>query len=220
MSGGTLNGTDSFTITTFNWTGGALGGSGTTTVTGTTSATGTSSRTLQDSRVFNNGGTFTWNNTSYLYMYNNAVFNNQAGATFNVVNNGYYVFYGSAGSLNNAGTLNLKTGYVYVGNFIQAATGVTSYELDGTTVGTQYAQISATDVNLDGSVVVTTGLSYVPAFGDTFNLVAYTTRTGKFSSVTLPALDPGLAWNSAYNTNGWTLKVFRGLFLPVVIRLG
>jgi hypothetical protein len=218
MSGGTVIGTDNFTIATFNWTGGTLGGSGATTVTGVTSATGTGSRALQDSRVFNNAGALTWNNTSYLYLYNTAVFNNQAGATFNAVNHGTYVFYGSAGTLNNAGTLNLKAGYVYVGHFTQAATGVTTFELDGTNPGSQYTQISATDVTLDGSAVVSYGLSFQAAFGNAFNLITYTTRTGTFSSVVLPSLDAGLAWNSVYGTTGWTVRVFMGLFLPVIIK--
>ena len=105
MSNGTLNGSDNMSANAFTWNNGTLGGFGTLTVNTTMSLTGSGSRTLQDNRTLTNAGTLTWNTTGYVYTYNNTIFNNQAGANFNIQTSSTYLFYGGAGTVNNAGTI-------------------------------------------------------------------------------------------------------------------
>ncbi len=218
QSSGTLNGSDSITTPALNWSGGVMGGFGTTTATTTFTFSGTNSRTLQDSRILVNAGTLTWNSTGYIYLAGTPVFNNQAGATINVVNNGIYMFYGSAGTLTNAGTMNLGTGYINVAHFIQAATGVTKTTFLGTTVASMYLQFNTTDVNLDGTINISDGGTYTPAYKDTFTLINYSTRTGTFKTIVLPTLTDSLLWGSYWTNFNWTLKINYGVFIPAVMR--
>ncbi|HSB66795.1 MAG TPA: hypothetical protein VLD65_09460, partial [Anaerolineales bacterium] len=104
MSGGTLTGAGTLTAGTINWSDGTMAGSGVTTATSEVNFTGSSQIYLYD-RTFNNAGAATWDRTASMY-FNPAgtTFNNQASATFTVVNTGGTVVYGQ-GTFNNAGTL-------------------------------------------------------------------------------------------------------------------
>jgi len=61
QSGGTLSGTDTVTVEGMSvWTGGTMGGSGTTNALGGLGVTTNSTASLSDTRTLNNAGTATW----------------------------------------------------------------------------------------------------------------------------------------------------------------
>jgi hypothetical protein len=71
-------------------------------------------------------------------------------------------------------------------------------ELGGTTPGSQHDKLSiAGDVSLDGALEVSLINSFTPIAGQSFNILDWLgTRTGAFSSLTLPTL-AGLAWDTS-----------------------
>jgi fibronectin-binding autotransporter adhesin len=89
-----------------------------------------------------------------------------------------------------AGTAVLKL----VGNYVQALTGTLDIELGGLTPGTQYDRLvdSAGAVNLGGALNVSLVNGFAPALGDTFSVLAFPSRSGSLSSVSLPSLGGGL----------------------------
>jgi hypothetical protein len=105
FSGGTLTGPATVTVTgAFNWTGGSLSGSGDTVLQGASTITGSFFGPL--SRQLDNYGTATVVAGSTVYFENNAVWNNQAGATLVLPDSAGITTFFSPGSLiNNAGLI-------------------------------------------------------------------------------------------------------------------
>jgi T5SS/PEP-CTERM-associated repeat protein len=84
------------------------------------------------------------------------------------------------------------------GNFTQQAAGILQIEIGGITAGTQFDTLAVTGTaNLGGTLQVELISSFVPASGDTFDILNLTTHTGAFSAVQLPMLPVGLIWNSS-----------------------
>jgi hypothetical protein len=81
-------------------------------------------------------------------------------------------------------------------------------ELGGTTSGTQYDKVSINGtLALGGILQVALINGFVPALGNSFDVLDWGTRTGAFSGVQLPALSSTLAWNAMQlNTTG-TLSI-------------
>ena len=75
------------------------------------------------------------------------------------------------------------------GNYTQGPSGVLNAEIAGTTPGSLYDQLIVTgNVSLDGTLNTTLLSGFVPAAGDTFNLVqAGGTLSGTFTTINLPA---------------------------------
>ncbi len=116
------------------------------------------------------------------------------------------------GDMENHGYL-IPTGYtadvgrLYVnGNFTASSSANLRIRLRGTNY-TQHDQLliqgsaqlaGKLDVRLDG---------YNPVLGDYFDVVSFSSRTGQFSPVLLPALDPGLEWEVTHASTRVRLTV-------------
>jgi len=133
--------------------------------------------------------------------------NNVAGtATFN----GHF-----KGTASFSGTQNLVTfngGYdpgdspaavSFGGSVAFGSGGTLTLELGGTNAGTHYDQlnVSAT-ATLGGTLNVVLIDSFVPAAGQVFQLFNAANRVGSFTTVNLPALNAGLAWDNQIGANG------------------
>ncbi len=119
-----------------------------------------------------------------------------------------------SGSKHFAGGLNPghSPGLMTLGGDVQFLGGDLVMELGGTTPGTGHDKIVFTDgstVTIDGtSLVVEWWDGFTAGAGDLFDLFDWNgVLTGTFGSVTLPVLDPGLAWDTSDLYGGGTLKV-------------
>jgi len=79
-------------------------------------------------------------------------------------------------------------------------------EIGGTARGTQYDVLAASGtVTLEGGSNLSVALigAYVPGLGDEFDIMDFAALSGQFTTVSLPALAGGLAWNTdALYTSG------------------
>lgn len=133
--------------------------------------------------------------------------NNVAGsATFN----GHF-----KGAASFSGTQNLVTfngGYdpgdspaavSFGGSVAFGSGGTLTLELGGTTAGTQYDQLNvAATATLGGTLNVVLINGFVTAAGQVFQLINAASWVGSFTTVNLPALDAGLAWDDQIEANG------------------
>jgi hypothetical protein len=86
----------------------------------------------------------------------------------------------------------------FAGDVVFGSYSALQIEIGGTTPGNQYDQIVvAGDFALDGSLIVSLINDFQPTVGQSFNILDWLgTRTGTFSSLTLPTL-AGLSWNTS-----------------------
>jgi hypothetical protein len=71
-------------------------------------------------------------------------------------------------------------------------------ELGGTSPGAQYDQVQVTgSLSLDGALDVSLIDGFSPDAGDSFDILNWTTLSGTFDSLLLPALDDSLTWNTS-----------------------
>ncbi|HST04143.1 MAG TPA: hypothetical protein VLQ48_05340 [Chloroflexia bacterium] len=112
QSGGSLAGSRTISVTNIvNWSGGAMQGSGHTDILpgAQLNITSGSTAAIQGGRTVNNFGTTNWSGTNSINITGGAVFNNRAGATFNIISSQSFGGFANDGTFNNAGTL-VKTG--------------------------------------------------------------------------------------------------------------
>ncbi len=84
------------------------------------------------------------------------------------------------------------------GNVVYGTFNTVFMELGGTTRGTQYDAINvAGKLTFDGGLTVPLISGFQPAAGNVFNLFDFGTKAGTFTTVNLPALNPGLLWSQA-----------------------
>ncbi len=85
----------------------------------------------------------------------------------------------------------------FAGDASLASASELDIELGGTTPGTQYDQLLVTgQLSLGGNLnVLLTGLT--PAAGQSFDILDWGSLVGTFSSISLPTLAGGLAWNTS-----------------------
>jgi hypothetical protein len=137
------------------------------------------------------------------------------------------VFFGSysgAGSLPGGGTNefvgdtrpgNSPASIQIAGNAIFDSPARLFIEIGGTTVGTQYDKVNvAGQLTLGGTLNVSFINSFSPAIGNSFNILDWATESGVFSSISLPALSSGLAWNTTKLYSAGTISVIDANFLP------
>ena len=99
-----------------------------------------------------------------------------------------------------SGTVNLGEDYVQLTN------GSLSLELNASTLS--HSIIQADGAELDGVLNVQLASGYTPAIGNEFHILDTLGGVqGKFDSVALPSLAPGLAWNLVYNASSVALRV-------------
>ena len=86
-------------------------------------------------------------------------------------------------------------------------------ELAGLTPGSQFDRLSSTGtVNVDGTLDVKFINGFVPANGDSFEIIGASAVNGTFDTTNLPTLPIGLEWDVIYGIDAVTLNVFA---LPV-----
>ena len=82
-------------------------------------------------------------------------------------------------------------------------------ELGGLTPGGQFDRLASTGtVNVDGTLDVSFINGFVPANGDSFEIIGASAVNGTFDTVNLPTLPLGLEWNVVYAADSVTLDVF------------
>jgi hypothetical protein len=139
-----------------------------------------------DSIMVNNGNMYAGGpTTNYAHIYGD------------VENNGYLLPSGNTPDI----------GRLYVnGDYTASSSAELRIRLRGTD-WTQYDQLlvqgsaqlaGELDVRLDG---------YNPVLGDYFDVVSFSSRTGQFSPISLPALDPGLEWEVTHASTRVRLTV-------------
>ena len=102
------------------------------------------------------------------------------------------------------------TGVFSVSSFSQGATGVLDLQIAGTTVGTQYSQLSSLNGVSLGGILNIKRIKFVPSIGSTFTIVTGSAITSQFATVN------GLPINSAehfaitYSSTAVTLTVVAG----------
>ena len=125
--------------------------------------------------------------------WNNIPINNQAGGTF-VQFGGTF----SVPSFSNMGSVQAASGFLNVtSNFFSCTNSSYQLIVNGTTPGSNFNQLSAQNLALNGSlqVVLTNGFS--PANGNSFAIMNGT-RSGSFSSTILPAPQNNRIWSVQY----------------------
>jgi T5SS/PEP-CTERM-associated repeat protein len=101
------------------------------------------------------------------------------------------------------------------GNFTQTSGGKLQMDISGTAPGSQYDQLLITgSVALDGTLQVSLVNGFAPAAGNRFDILDWSTRSGTFSSVTLPTLTGSLQWNTSQLYINGVLIVVDPNFLP------
>ncbi len=170
----TLNHTGTITINggTFN-TGGLTNNGGTLTfASGTLGITGTSGLTIGSTGPLGNNVTLA------------------SGQTVNVTN---------ATTISGGASLTLNAGSLNSGSVTLNSTSTLGIGLGGTARGSQYGALTATgNFALAGSLVITLN-SFTPSAGQTFDVLDWAPGlvSGAFSNLQLPALSPGLTWNTS-----------------------
>ena len=103
----------------------------------------------------------------------------------------------------------------YGGNVFLDSTALLKMELGGTTVGSQYDKVNvAGQLSLGGTLDVVLYNGFSPTSGNKFDILDWGSLSGHFSSVSLPALSAGLAWESAQLYTTGTLDVVNINLLP------
>ncbi|HEX5175659.1 MAG TPA: hypothetical protein VFV83_01445, partial [Chthoniobacteraceae bacterium] len=141
------------------------------------------------------------------FLHNGALTVSAAGATHSVA-----VFLGSfsgAGGITGGGDVffdgDLRPGnspvtVTYVANVTLTGNSAITMELGGRVEGTEYDHLTVTgDFTLGGGLEVVLFGGFTAQAGDTFDLFDFdpALRSGDFSSITLPALAPGLTWDTS-----------------------
>ncbi len=94
------------------------------------------------------------------------------------------------------------------GNYKQFGIGTLHSELGGTQAGQDYDQLGITgNAALDGTLDVLLTNNFTPKLGDTFFLLTYGSESGAFSTLDLPSLPSGEAWDYAYESSDFKLWV-------------
>ena len=90
-----------------------------------------------------------------------------------------------------------------------AAANTLFIELGGLTPGGQFDRLSSTGtVNVDGTLDVSFINGFVPANGDSFEIIGASAVNGTFDMTNLPTLPLGLEWDVVYAADSVTLDVF------------
>ncbi|WP_428307674.1 beta strand repeat-containing protein [Lacipirellula sp.] len=104
------------------------------------------------------------------------------------------------GGFNTIGRVNLF-------DYQQASTGLVEVELTGTALNAFDRLVASGDVLLDGSLVIDIDGAFVPALGNTFNIITGNTVTGVFDTIDVSGMPAGLAFHLNYLGNAVQLQV-------------
>jgi len=182
-------------------TSGAKGFCGACTNQGTLRWTGDGALAAPCGATFNNSGLFgietngAWDSS--------IVFNNLPGGALRQTSGQF-----SLGTLNNAGFVEVDSGFLNVGsNFSSTANSTLFLPLGGYSAGTGFGRLSAQSLAPGGLLSVSLTNGFAPTNGSSFSVATSALETGQFSSALLPSLASNLTWRVSYASNGVTLKV-------------
>jgi autotransporter-associated beta strand protein len=100
------------------------------------------------------------------------------------------------------------TGEMTLGTLTMHAGATLAFEIGGVLAGAQYDRIeSAGSLAFDGTLRISLIGGFMPSAGQSFDLMDWNFRLGTFDVLDLPALTPGLAWNTSQLNNTGTLLV-------------
>ena len=132
----------------------------------------------------------------------------------------FTVFFGSlngVGTFTNTGTVNVEGDLSpgaspaivnFGGALVLGPTATTIMEIGGTIAGAQHDRIDvAGQLNFGGTLDVVLINSFTPAAGNSFDLFNWSTSSGAFSALNLPALEGGLMWNASQLATAGVLSV-------------
>ncbi|MFO0788791.1 MAG: hypothetical protein U0805_04990 [Pirellulales bacterium] len=123
---------------------------------------------------------------------------------------GYVKGTGSFDNVTFTGTFSpgLSPAIISGGSIMLAPTSTLEIELGGLTAGSGYDKIEAAGTLSVGGVLSVTLLGgFVPALGNSFDILDWNSLSGTFSSLSLPALGAGLSWNTSQLYTTGTLSV-------------
>ncbi len=104
------------------------------------------------------------------------------------------------GKIDDKGILNLS------GNFLQPTSGAFTVDIEGLTAGSDFDQLNiSANADLDGTLNINLLNGYQPAFGDSFQVLYYGTRTDTFETITGREIGNGLYLNPKYFSDHLTL---------------
>lgn len=100
------------------------------------------------------------------------------------------------------------TGEMTLGTLTMNAGATLALEIGGVLAGAQYDRIeSAGSLAFDGTLRISLIGGFMPSAGQSFDLFDWNFQLGMFDVLDLPALEPGLAWNTSQLDNTGTLLV-------------
>jgi len=106
-------------------------------------------------------------------------------------------------------------GLLTVGSLTLGSGSQFNVELGGTARGSQYDAVDSTgSVSLGGALNILLVNGFVPALGNSFDILHGGSESGAFSSVNLPALFSQMAWNTTKLYSTGVLTVIDGNYLP------
>jgi fibronectin-binding autotransporter adhesin len=157
--------------------------------------------TLNTGGLTNNGGTLTFSSGTLGITGTNGLTIGSTGPLGNdvTVGSGQTVNVTNATIINGGASLTLNAGNLNSGSVTLNSTSTLGIRLGGTARGSQYGALTATgNVALAGSLVITLN-SFTPSAGQTFDVLDWAPGlvSGTFSNLQLPALSPGLTWNTS-----------------------
>ena len=87
---------------------------------------------------------------------------------------------------------------VTLSTVVFAPTNTLVLDIGGTVLGVGYDHLTSTcEVIFGGTLDVQLINGFVPEFGETFELFAFSNLSGNFANLNLPALPPGLSWDTS-----------------------
>ncbi|MCK6623443.1 MAG: Ig-like domain-containing protein, partial [Calditrichia bacterium] len=125
---------------------------------------------------------------------------------------------GTAAFLNNG---NVKPGsspgmLTISGTYPQSAAGTLHIEVGGYTPGVQYDRLKVVGAaQLSGTLKVVLANNFVPAIGDTFKVMSYTSRAGQFAAFVPPTIGGQPMFDLEYKSTGVVLRTLQVNQLPL-----
>ena len=162
LASGTIGGSGELRSDSFQWDAGILGGDGTSRVLTTGSTSGGAFRQVTGGRQIVNQGNWTHDATGELRISDGAVFNNLAGATFDVQSNSVFGdAISTGGTFDNAGTFRKSAG-----------AGTTTFDNLVTFSNTGTVEVQTGSVNFLGGFTQTSGTTSLTG-GDILGVIDY-----------------------------------------------
>ncbi|MEZ6063409.1 MAG: dockerin type I domain-containing protein [Planctomycetaceae bacterium] len=163
---------------------------------------------LPDTRTFSGRGTI--NTVSGEFENQGFVQGSGPGLTFNHLVAGAGDFGGTI-TFNGGTDFGNSPAKIDAGNITFGPSNANIVELGGLVAGSEFDQVNASGtVNLNGVldvVFLDLGNGYVPAAGQSFDIINAASVTGTFTTENLPSLPVGLEWNVLYEADGVTLEI-------------